>query len=130
MRRFNSDPRLQFLSPRERESESRPGYCQRGPLNVLCREAFGQSKAVHHAHARKAQVALPLLEDHEKKTAASSPIKLASQVVDFRTDHGRRPRDQLALDSHAESLAALRSRSIDRSPFALPTCFPLKTAAS
>jgi integrase len=45
------------------------GYPER-----FAQEALGhQSKAVHRAYARKAQVMLPSLEDFEKKAAASTP---------------------------------------------------------
>ena len=45
------------------------GYPER-----FAQEALGhQSKAVHRAYARKAQVTLPALEDYERKAAASKP---------------------------------------------------------
>ena len=52
------------------------GYPER-----FAQEALGhQSKAVHHAYSRKAQVTLPALEDYEKKAAADAivPIKFAT----------------------------------------------------
>jgi integrase len=46
------------------------GYPER-----FAQEALGhQSKAVHRAYARKAQVVISTLEDYEKRAAAASPI--------------------------------------------------------
>ena len=46
------------------------GYPER-----FAQEALGhQSKAVHRAYAKKAQVAIPTLEDYEAKAAASAAV--------------------------------------------------------
>ena len=48
------------------------GYPER-----FAQEAVGhQSKAVHRAYARKAQVVIPTLEDHERKMAAAENASL------------------------------------------------------
>ena len=45
----------------------------RCPSNRVNSKALGHnSKAVHRAYARKAQVVIPSLEDYEKKLAAAS----------------------------------------------------------
>jgi hypothetical protein len=40
-----------------------------------------QSKAVHRAYARKAQVVIPTLEDYERKTAAAENVIVPMPVA-------------------------------------------------
>jgi hypothetical protein len=53
------------------------GYPER-----FAQEALGhQSKAVHRAYARKAQVVIPTLEDYERKMAAAENVIVPMTAV-------------------------------------------------
>jgi hypothetical protein len=73
------------MRPRERLCPSRRYHQSRGPASRggrrrgyperFAQEALGHnSKAVHRAYARKAQVVIPTLEDYERKLAAAESV--------------------------------------------------------
>jgi hypothetical protein len=78
------------FSPAVRAERARTcGYPER-----FAQEALGhQSKAVHRAYAKKAQVVISTLEDYERRAAADSvivPLPLAALTVNQRPASGAR----------------------------------------